>query len=319
MFTRTRIHLTVIYTLIIMGISLFFSTAIYRIATFEINRVESRIRERTSRGMMPPPPVLANQEILEEAKARIVYELLIINLVILAGSSALSFWLSGLTLRPIHESMECQRRFISDASHELKTPIASIKTGLEVYLRSKKTSLVSATLLIQDTLVDINHLDNLTRQLLLLNSPNSATKTKIKPAEIAELITKKLQPLSDKKNLKIDKKLSQDTLSLNAQALEQILIILLDNAIKFSPPSGTISINSSRNILQISNQGPGIKKVDLPHIFDRFYQAETARTKTTTSGHGLGLSIARQLCDQNGWDISATSTPGKGATFTLRL
>lgn len=319
MFTSTRIQLTIIYTLIIMGISLFFSTAIYKIATFEINRVESRIRERTSRGMMPPPPVLANQEILEDAKARIIQELLVINLVILFGSSALSFWLSGLTLRPIHEAMESQRRFISDASHELKTPLASIKTGLEVYLRGKKTSLIIATNLIQDTLVDINHLDNLTRQLLLLNSPNGSAKSRVKPAEIAELITKKLQPLALKKDLTIAKKLSPHSLLLNSQALEQILIILLDNAIKFSPPGSTITINFSKNILQISDQGTGIKKEDLPHIFDRFYQAETARTKTTTSGHGLGLSIASQLCDQNGWDISAASTPGHGATFTLRL
>jgi len=303
-----------------MGISLFFSTTIYRVATAEINRVESRIRQREMyRPGFIPSPVLLNQEIIDDAKSRLIMQLLVINTVILVGSAVLSYWLSGKTLKPIHETLELQKRFISDASHELKTPIASIKTGLEVYLRSKTTTLKSANLLIEDTLKDIDHLNNLTKQLLVLNTNTSNKKVQTKPSDILENISKKMQPLADKKQISFKKINSQISIPINTQAFEQLAIILLDNAIKFSKPSSVVSISFSKNIFKVTDQGVGINPTDLPHIFNRFYQSETSRNKQPNTGHGLGLSIAKQLCEQNGWSITATSKLDSGTTFIVKL
>lgn len=320
MFKQARFRLTIIYTAIIMTISLFFSAGIYKLATFEIDRVESRIRVRQSLGMIPPPSIFLNQEIIEEAKKRIIQELLVINLFIFVSSAGLSYWLSGQTLRPIHQVLESQKRFISDASHELKTPITTIKTSLEVFLRSKtKPNLKIAQKLLSDTLKDIKYLDNLTRQLLLLTTNSRNSPQNLKPREVISALVQKLKPLSDRKQLIFDTKLSANSLFLNSQAFEQVLVILLDNAIKFSPENSTIKIIFSQNLFTISNPGFGINSKDLPHVFDRFYQADTSRSKTSITGHGLGLSIAQKLCKENGWTLSASSQPNHKTTFFLRL
>lgn len=302
-----------------MGISIFFSSAIYRISTFEINRVESRIRTRELRRPNLVPPISISEDLLSEAKKNILNQLLFINLMILFGSSALSYWLSGKTLQPIHDTIESQKRFISDASHELKTPIASIKTGLEVYLRGKTKNQKTADSLISDTLVDINHLSNLTKQLLLLNTQNSVKKTTTKPVEVLENLLKKLQPLAHKKDITFNKNFTSNKLNLNTQAFEQVATIILDNAIKFSPVATEIKLIFKNKTLKIIDSGPGILAQDLPHIFDRFYQTDSSKNKSQNKGFGLGLSIAKQLCDQNNWTISCSSRPGTGSTFSVAL
>ena len=131
-------------------------------------------------------------------------------------------------------------------------------------------------------------------------------------------------PLAEKKNILINNK-SNQKLQANFENnnLSEILVILLDNAIKYSPNKSTITITSSTNNknseITIKDQGIGIKKADLGHIFNRFYQVDTARSSQAQKGHGLGLSIAKQLALKMGGDIKASSTLGKGSSFTVKL
>ncbi len=324
MFKSARVQLTLIYTLIIMCISFLFSTSIYKISTIEINRVESRLRTRESIGKLIYPDLAVpipryNQEIIEEAKSRLIMRLLAINLIILFSSSGLSYWLSSRTLEPIQNVLESQKIFISDASHELKTPIASIKTGLEVYLRSKNKKLTTANILIHDTLQDINHLDGLTRQLLLLNTTAIQRKTLSNPVDTLDTLIKKLQPLLSQKNISINKDFTSQKNKFNIQAFEQVATIIIDNAIKFSSNNSSVNITYKNKVLKVADFGPGISSASLPFIFDRFYQSDLARNKSTNTGFGLGLSIAKQLCDQNNWQISCRSKVGSGTTFQVTL
>jgi two-component system sensor histidine kinase MprB len=98
--------------------------------------------------------------------------------------------------------------------------------------------------------------------------------------------------------------------------LERAVLNLLDNAAKWSPPNGTVTVRMRAGILTVADEGPGIKADDIPHVFDRFFRAEDARTHP---GSGLGLSIVRQATVRHGGTVSAANTPTGGALFTMRL
>jgi signal transduction histidine kinase len=106
-------------------------------------------------------------------------------------------------------------------------------------------------------------------------------------------------------------------------SLTEAIVILLDNALKYSPDKTEVTVKATGGQKQISltvqDHGIGIKATELPHIFDRFYRADTARSKQRTNGYGLGLSIARNIVELHDGTLSARSTPGKGSTFTVQL
>ena len=106
-------------------------------------------------------------------------------------------------------------------------------------------------------------------------------------------------------------------------SLTELMVILLDNAIKYSPAKTTVTVSSHLRsghvYLSVADQGPGIAKADLPHIFDRFYRGDPSRSKGRSDGYGLGLSIARKIAEANHGAIEVTSAVGQGSTFTIKL
>jgi signal transduction histidine kinase len=272
-------------------------------------------------------PHFAFIEDFQAAKEKLVFNLIIINGIILGISALAGYFLAGKTLKPIEETMEEQKRFVADASHELRTPITALKTSMEVALRDKKMSLNGAKQEIKSNLEEINSLQSLSNNLLsLANFQNNGKNLIFEGVDIAEKVKKayqKILPLAKEKNIDIKINVKKQNLLANKESLEQMILIFLDNAVKFTPQKGKVTLitrpNKNHLILEVKDTGIGIAKKDIPHVFDRFYQADQSRSKIKTTGFGLGLSLAKRIIEIHKGLVEVSSLLGKGTTFTIKL
>lgn len=338
MFHSARIKLTAWYFLIIMLISVSFSVGIYRVTTAELNRIERIQRLRIehdfseSDGLIPPPDNGISRPFLDpalvaETKNRLKIILALINLAILGLSTGGGYFLAGRTLKPIGEMVDEQNRFITDASHELRTPLTSLKTEIEVNLRDKKITLDGAKKLLKSNLEDVNSLQALSDGLIKLTQfqkgTNGLTFTEISLSSVFNEAIKKIANLAKNKNITVVNKTNDLKIEGNKQALVELLTIFLDNAIKYSLKKTEINLTSKKTdghlMICIADQGIGISKEDISHLFDRFYQATKSRTKSDIPGYGLGLSIAKEIVEKHHGSIKVQSQLKKGTTFTIQL
>lgn len=339
MFNSARLKLTGWYLLIIMVISISFSVVIYRVLTIEVDRLMSRqsmrLEQQLNDDAFYPPEMRGGRfampaldpELVEELKGRLIFNLGIINGLILFGAGGLGFALAGKTLKPIKVMLEEQNRFVADASHELRTPLTALKTTLEVTLRDKKLSLKDARETLLANLEDVNRLQALSDGLLALAQFQQPSR--IHAQSQSELIPvvqealKVVKSLTAEKAIKVVKDLEECSVAISTKELRDVLIILLDNAIKYSPAKTTIHITATKHdgqvLIKIGDQGVGIAASELPHIFDRFYQVDSSRSSDSRTGYGLGLAIAKQTIERNHGTISVASEPAKGTTFSLKL
>ncbi len=341
MFKQARIKLTVQYLMIIMIISIFFSLVIYRALTFELTRIENAQRLRIELGLpfgisLPPASgtdfprrLYIDPELIQDTKNRIGLLLLIINVVILSGSSAAAYYLAGITLKPIKDMLDEQNRFITDASHELRTPITALKSEIEVNLRDKNLKLSDAKALLKSNLEETNHLQSLTDELIKLtqyqgkNDEHKIVMSSVSLGLILDESINQVKSMAKNKKITLTNTAADFNIEANAPLLSELFIIFLDNAIKYSPKNSEIKISDKKTdghvIVSIADSGMGISKEDISHIFDRFYRTDKSRSKTNTSGYGLGLSIAKQIIDKHHGFIKVQSQVDKGTTFLIEL
>lgn len=331
-FLFARIKLTAWYVLIIFFISSVLSGLYYfrtiQILDFQAHRIERQIRNPN---FFPPnfpaPDLQFLQEEFKSARGQLINQILLINLTILSLSGLASYFLSGATLKPIQAALEEQKRFVADAAHELKTPITALKTSLEVNLMDKKIT-KSAQKILKENLTDVNSLESLTKNLLSLASFDRHQvfpKTSVFLPDLFDRAFRHISPLAKKKNIKIIKTIPQTTPEFfgHSDSLVELFIVLLDNAIKYSPSASTIKFIASttnKNIkISIIDHGIGISSEHLPFVFDRFYRADQSRTSQNTPGYGLGLSVAKTIVSRHQGKISVKSQSGIGSTFTVTL
>jgi two-component system, OmpR family, sensor histidine kinase CiaH len=235
--------------------------------------------------------------------------------------------LAGRTLKPIADMVDEQNRFISDSSHELRTPLTSLKSAMEVSMRDKKLNIKDAKTLISESIEEVNKLQSLSDSLLQLaqyQKPKTTIEfTKISLNEVVTSAMHKIEPLAKNKSITIQLNSPQITIKGNAYGLIDLCVIILDNAIKYSPNDGKISITTLEKdgvaSISIRDEGQGIAQKDIPHIFDRFYRTDSARSKHSTNGYGLGLSIAKKIVETHNGSIHVVSKIGSGSTFTVKL
>lgn len=320
-----------------MLVSFTFSTMIYRVLASEVERFERaqrfRIEHRILDNPLIPggaytlPPLPRNSELLEESKSRILMTLIVINTAIFFSSGALGYILSGKTLKPIGDMVDEQNRFISDASHELRTPLTSLKSAFEVHLRNSNRTLPDADTLVGESITEVNKLQTLSESLLTLAQYQSTNvQTHFERLQVSELLKEaihKIMPIVKQKKIMIDHAHTSISVYGDRYGLTDLIVILLDNAVKYSPHKSTIDIRTQKTdghiLITVTDHGAGIARSDLPHIFDRFYRADIARSKTRYDGYGLGLSIAKKIASIHTGSITVKSTAGKGSTFTVRL
>jgi two-component system, OmpR family, sensor histidine kinase CiaH len=331
MFRSARIKLTAWYLLIIMVISGAFSIAVYNALTSELDRIERtqqfRIEhENREFGLNRPIPPYIDPIIINEAKNRVALFLGLLDLVILGVSALAGYWLAGKTLKPIQVMVKDQNRFIADASHELRTPLTALKAEIEVSLRDKKLTLWEAQHILSSNLEEVNKLQNLADSLIKLTQYNGKKQTVNEIVNLPEIMceaTNRVTKLAKLKKITITQKVAAITLVGDAQSLTELIVILLDNAIKYSPNGTTVKLRATatdKNVtIAVVDQGIGIETKNIPHLFDRFYRVDKSRTKDAVDGYGLGLSIAKQIAEDHAGSIQVASKPNNGSTFTIEI
>lgn len=332
MFSAARLKITIWYTVIIMLISVAFSVVIYKMLANEVERfvraqrfsIERRLRDFP----FPVSPVLIiDTDLVNESKHRLVLTLMLLNMGILALAWALGYILAGWTLRPIKLMVDEQNRFISDASHELRTPLTALKTAFEVSLRDKSFDLKGAKNLIKQSVIDVDGLQILSDGMLQLaqyQKTNGGIKfEKVSLQKIVADAANTVRPLAELKKIDIKTDIDEVELEVDWQALKDVLVILLDNAIKYSDLNSEVRLSGKKHDgmgeITVEDQGIGIAEKDISHIYDRFYRADEARSKTTATGFGLGLSIAKRIADTHSWTINVVSKQGVGTKFQLKF
>ncbi len=330
MFKSARKKLTLLYLLIIMIISILFSVFIYQIQGSEIDRLlNAQLRAIERREALIPgytPQLTPEPELATEARNRLVFNLFITNVVVLIFAGGTGYYLSGKTLEPIEEMMDEQARFVADASHEIRTPITSIKTQTEVALRDKKLTLTEAKAILGSNLEELDNLSQLSEYLLNLANYERNEKPpfdRVSLPEIAKQSIEKIKPLADKKSIKIENSVSTIKVNGDKISLLKLFVIFLDNAIKYSPDKSSIKIVSKKSDNQVKitfeDTGYGIPKEDLQKIFNRFYRADQSRARSDVAGFGLGLSLADQIVKLHKGTLEVESEVGKGSKFIVSL
>ena len=236
-----------------------------------------------------------------------------------------SWIMAGRSLRTTQYAWDMQQAFVANASHELRTPLTLMRASAEVAQRHSNEDPQQAGLM-QDIIHEVDHMSQLVEDLLLL-SRLDAHQLKLDqhnifiPNMVAE-IQRQFAPLTDVQKVNLLNQVTIGTVFADPTRLRQVLIILLDNALRHTSPGGTVMIRSvveGRNLsISVTDNGEGIPAEHLTHVFERFYQAESARS-SENKGAGLGLSIAKSLIEAQNGQIRITSQPGKGTSITVTL
>jgi heavy metal sensor kinase len=218
------------------------------------------------------------------------------------------------------------RRFTADASHELRMPLTALRTEVEVAL-NKPLDPAEHQRLLGDVLEELVRMSRLTDQLLTLSRRDAGVEQiKHAPVDLFALVAEvvdALQPLADAKRvrLRLDQE-SQSQVAGDEGRLRQVFINLLDNALKYTPEGGSVTVRvgqrDATGTITVEDTGIGIPPEHLPHIFDRFYRVDKARSREL-GGTGLGLSIAQSIVKAHGGTITMTSTLGCGTICTVVL
>ena len=266
------------------------------------------------------------QIILADAQAILLNRFVTIDSLIILSTVIVGFLLTSRTLKPIKSNMLKQKRFIADASHELRTPTAVVISGLEVALSNKRLDFTLAKKTLEDTLEEMREFSKLSNNLLDLskyNAARSSTKFEhIRIDEKIERIAEKNKSLAKLKSINIETKIEPGAVILGDRIeLARVFYNILDNAIKYTPHNGTISvsgeISSNKYLITIRDNGIGISKDAIDKIFDPFFRGDDG--SRSTNGAGLGLTLSKKIVENHDGIITAKGEQNKGATFNIYI
>lgn len=245
----------------------------------------------------------------------------------LVFAAAIGYVLSGGAMKPVREAYEKQRQFAADASHELRTPLAVVLASADL-LRSDP-SITSPFLkqVIEDVRDEVKKMTKLVSDLLTV-ARSDAKANQVKPVRMdlvaaAQQTVRIMRPFAEKKDIAIVEELPKRAeIYADEQKIRQLILILVDNAVKYTPEHGRISVcvqeEKGSVALSVSDTGIGIAPEHTERIFDRFYRVDKARSRRM-GGNGLGLAIAREIVEAHGGHIGVESEVGKGTTFRIQL
>nr|WP_172255320.1 HAMP domain-containing sensor histidine kinase [Saccharibacillus deserti] len=257
----------------------------------------------------------------------LIYTFTAVGLAMLVVLFFFSRFFANRSIAPVREAFEKQKQFIGDASHELKTPLAVINTNADVLLANRDESIRSQEKWLLYIKSETERMAKLTGDLLYLTEMDDSRMRMIRSrfdlSEAVENVMLTMEAVIFEKDLSLDYGIEPDLhLVGSREQIVQVAMILLDNAIKYANPRGSVKLSLQREngeiSLAVTNTGEGIPAEHLPRIFDRFYRTDQSRTRSQ-GGHGLGLAIAKSIVEQHKGRISVKSTVGEKTTFIVQF
>lgn len=259
---------------------------------------------------------------------KLILRTLAIGAIAFAGLFALANFLATWALKPVAKAWEQQHQFVADASHELKTPLAVILANTEI-LKKDESNIPEADHRWIDSCADeAARMRRLVEELLELarteeGAGSARRDIDVDFSDIVEGEAMQFDAVAFEKSCTIDTQISEGLhVKGDPDQLERLVKTLIDNACKYAAKHSTIQVNLTKNStyaeFNVINQGTPIDEEDLQHVFDRFYRSDKARARET-GGFGLGLAIARGICESHKGKIKATSSADAGTCFTVRL
>ena len=259
----------------------------------------------------------------QDALMSMAFSVLPVGSIALICLFAISFLLSTLALKPVTQAWEQQRQFVADASHELKTPITVILANAGIVLAHPNDTVTSQQKWITFIQEEGTRMRSLVEDMLFL-AKNDAARQPLShiPVQMSELVTECVllfEPVAFESGITLESTIEPDlSLCGDEGQLRRLVMILLDNAVKYSGTSGKVQIRLCRVqekvVLSVRNTGQPIAPEHLPHIFERFYRADSARSRDR-GGYGLGLAIAEAITRGHGGKITAESDSIRGTVF----
>ena len=254
---------------------------------------------------------------------------LAIFVVSMGAVFVVAYTLSGWVLRPVSRAWEQQRRFVSDASHELKTPLAVILANTQI-LQGMDGLPPDAERWVSSTSDEATHMKSLVEDLLTLaradeqGSERAQVRKEVALSDLVERCALEFDPVAFERGCSIECSAERGLSVLGDQdQLARLVRTLVDNATKYAEGGSVVLVSLSREgrraRLQVNNRGDVIPPEDMAHLFDRFYRTDEARERKETGGFGLGLAIASSIVEAHGGKIGVTSTAEDGTTFTVSL
>ena len=267
--------------------------------------------------------VTARQAIL----TNLVYTFLAVGALMLVVIFFISRLFADRAIAPVKEAFEKQKQFIADASHELKTPLAVIGTNADALLANERDTVRNQARWVRHIQAETERMTKLTNDLLYLTRMEDARdETLLAPfsaSDAAESVALAMEAVVYERKLKLDYAIEPGVSVLgSAEQFKQVVMILLDKAVKYANPEGAIRVRLKRQhhdmVLTVANTGEGIAPEHLNRIFDRFYRTDPSRTRAR-GGYGLGLAIAKAIVERHKGKIYAKSVMGDTTTFAVHL
>jgi len=251
----------------------------------------------------------------------LAYTFLIVFLIMFVMTYIFSNYMTNESIKPIKKAFDKQNQFISDASHELKTPLAIINTNVDVLLNDSSDS----KKWLHYIKSEVSRMSKLTENLLYLSQFDDhnliSSPSTVNLSELCEHVLLGMEAVAFEKKRTLEYEVEPDiTVQGDYEQLSQVLMILMDNAMKYSDDNGHISVKlslSSQVNLTVTNDGPGIPEENVDLIFNRFYKVDASRSQK--SGYGLGLAIANSIISHHHGKISCKSTLNEETSFSIKL
>lgn len=268
-----------------------------------------------------------NVATFEQTRGLVRLLLLLLALPILLLAAGGGWFLAGRALAPAHLAFARQQTFIADASHELRTPLAILRADAEVLLRHRERFEAEDVELLEDVVSETEHMSQLATGLLTLARLDAGRlefeREVVDLSQVAERLCRRVATLAAQKEISLHEACAGPALVMgDAEYLQRAALVLIDNAVKYTPRGGTVTVRAAvANAvasLAVEDTGVGIAAEHLRYLGQRFYRADKSRSRET-GGTGIGLAIAFRIAAAHGGAITVTSEPGRGTRAALTL